>query len=731
MKTISKAWWLGLHLFAVSAFAQSGSGSHGGDEVELEAWSYARAAGFMLQSNADLFDLTIPDADAFYEIMSGSDSLITVEATDETLKDDQGRVRTAINIPAKNLVRINRARWRNIESDASRFGIIGHEFAGAFGSRNDLKYALSKQLRENYEKLYEDGKPIFFGGIYDQVLCNSREVGGSMQYDIFTPKYGNIMIKANENGSYHVFSDGVFAGDCRGAAPRENPELSKDLIANESLIAKADIGVVQLLLFQSKDINAEHSVGSCGYHEGKVWSRLSGGGVIYEHKDNPQDTYIEQHFKRTLATANHLQTALKTGQCAIPFFPGKRLWTVKRMQAEKKRLQELGGRVGYYNAVKQGSQQIDLESARGSVVEGVIFGQWKSEAFKRSNIGPSHRLIVEAFPWRVSKYIRELYLPAGFTKDEIVEAFRHNPEGVLPEVIEEVDEGITLAALKKAGISVQHFTNRWFFKSRDCKTYYVTSINYNNSYEESDAVCISDRLTEIFTRTYTPAEIFKNLIEKVDAFPAALKMLVLGLYKKGVSPSEFLPKTDLGLHLVVAANAEAIQYNHSNRNNGNLPSRYTMIPLSSYKDIFGYRKFLDPKLFTFLCEPQEYNSYRNFHQCTNLKELFLGHTEDLAWLNEAKAPMLNFLKGLGNIHEEQSAPDDVLLVYLIAAGIKLPVLKKFAEMNGYDQDSKPVQYIKNQYGYPEAAVKDGGAGCAELKWIGYDRKSIRETGVCR
>lgn len=142
----------------LAAAAKEGSGSHGGDDVELEFAVAAKRAAGLLEAHCELVApylvpaecKTMPWVTAYVRALRNEDRAIHVVATDKTLRDKDRKVRTAINDRAVSTVQVNRARWQAIRDPAVRLGLVAHEMVVVAGLTDDPDYEFSTRIAQAY-----------------------------------------------------------------------------------------------------------------------------------------------------------------------------------------------------------------------------------------------------------------------------------------------------------------------------------------------------------------------------------------------------------------------------------------------------------------------------------------------------------------------------------------------------------------------------------------------------
>lgn len=140
------------------AHAKEGSGSHGGDDVELEFAVVSRKAAALLETHCGSFpefnhfgpcDPQRGHLAAYLRALRNDEHGVQIIATDKTLRDRFRQVRTAINDATKRKVWVNRKRWQAIQEPSVRLGLVVHEMIVVSGM-TDSDYDFSSRIAQVY-----------------------------------------------------------------------------------------------------------------------------------------------------------------------------------------------------------------------------------------------------------------------------------------------------------------------------------------------------------------------------------------------------------------------------------------------------------------------------------------------------------------------------------------------------------------------------------------------------
>lgn len=135
----------------------------GGDPVEQEFFALGKTAVERAKTSTLLTEVQKT------RLVGLFDKAI-LQATDEQLVNKRKMTKTAINIPEKNLIFINRSLWNRVSNPELKQGIALHEYFGLAGIETD-EYKVSADVLRLSEQLLNkfavaDG-PLLEGGVYN------------------------------------------------------------------------------------------------------------------------------------------------------------------------------------------------------------------------------------------------------------------------------------------------------------------------------------------------------------------------------------------------------------------------------------------------------------------------------------------------------------------------------------------------------------------------------------
>ena len=128
MKMIS-VYALALGLIAAAptlSYARGGDGSGGGDSTEQEFVRFGNAGVDALDRKAPQFpQIIVHNVRALWDSPA-----VKVVSTDETLLDENGREREALNYPSEQLIKVNKKSWNAISDRKRKMALALHEILG-------------------------------------------------------------------------------------------------------------------------------------------------------------------------------------------------------------------------------------------------------------------------------------------------------------------------------------------------------------------------------------------------------------------------------------------------------------------------------------------------------------------------------------------------------------------------------------------------------------------------